>query len=199
MYEPPHPTCNNDAMKASGIVLAGGRGSRAGGVDKGLLPWRDTTRVEAILLDLQPQVDDILISANRNISRYRGLGFAVVEDQLPDFQGPLAGIAACLSRCRHPLVIVVPCDSPQLPPDLVARLLEPLEDGGVDLSFACDGTRGQYLFTAMRQKCLPSLLECLADGERSVRDWHRHLQCKVVDFSDRAAYFKNLNDAPSRT
>jgi molybdopterin-guanine dinucleotide biosynthesis protein A len=185
-------------MKASGIVLAGGRGSRAGGVDKGLLPWRQSTRVEAVLLDLQPQVDDIIISANRNLGRYRELGFNVVEDQLPDFQGPLAGIAACLAQCRHSLVIVVPCDSPRLPRDLVARLLAPLEDEEVDLSFASDGVRGQYLFTAIRKKCRPSLLECLADGERSVRDWQRRLQCKVVDFSDQAGYFQNLNEAPSR-
>ncbi len=185
-------------MKASGIVLAGGRGSRAGGVDKGLLPWQQSTRVEAVLLDLQPQVDDIIISANRNLGRYRQLGFTVVEDQLPDYQGPLAGIAACLPQCRQPLVIVVPCDSPRLPRDLVRRLLAPLEDEGVDLSFASDGARGQYLFTAIRKQCRPSLLECLAAGERSVRDWHRRLRCKVVDFSDRAAYFKNLNDASPR-
>jgi molybdopterin-guanine dinucleotide biosynthesis protein A len=184
-------------MKVSGIILAGGRGSRAGGVDKGLLPWQQSTRVEAVLQGLRPQVDDIIISANRNLERYRELGFTVVEDQLPDYQGPLAGIAACLPECRHPLVIVVPCDSPQLPQDLAARLLAPLEDEGVDLSFASDGVRGQYLFTAIRKKCRPSLLECLAAGERSVRNWHRRLQCKVVDFSDRAAFFKNLNEATS--
>ena len=198
MYEAGYPSCNNDAMEASGIILAGGRGSRAGGVDKGLLPWHQSTRVEAVLQGLQPQVDDIIISANRNLYRYRELGFTVVEDQLPDYQGPLAGIAACLVHCRHPLVIVVPCDSPRLPLDLAARLLAPLEDEEVDLSFATDGVREQYLFTAIRQRCQSSLLACLADGERSVREWHRRLQCKVVDFSDRADYFKNLNESLSR-
>jgi molybdenum cofactor guanylyltransferase len=197
LYEAAHPSCNNDDMEASGIILAGGRGSRAGGVDKGLLPWRQATRVEAVLEGLQPQVDDIIISANRNLHRYRELGYTVVEDKLPDYQGPLAGIAACLAQCRHPLVIVVPCDSPRLPQDLAARLLAPFEDEGIDLSFASDGVRGQYLFTAIRQTCRPSLLECLADGERSVRAWHRRLHCKVVDFSDRADFFKNLNDATS--
>jgi molybdenum cofactor guanylyltransferase len=185
-------------MNVSGIVLSGGRGNRAGGADKGLLPWQHSTRIESILQDLQTQVDDIVISANRNLGRYQALGFQVTEDTLPGFQGPLAGIAATLPLCRHPIAIIVPCDSPQLPPDLATRLLAALEDEEIDLSYANDGSRDQYLFMAVRKRCLPGLLECLQDEERAVRGWHRRLHTQCVDFSDQPERFKNLNDASSQ-
>ena len=185
-------------MNVSGIVLSGGRGSRAAGADKGLLPWRQGTRIESILQLLQPQVDDILISANRNLARYGELGFAIVEDTLPNFQGPLAGIAACLPRCRHSLAVIVPCDSPHIPTDLVSRLSHAMEDESIDLCYANDGTRDQYLFTAVRNRCLPGLLECLGEGQRAVKQWHRRLNCHAVDFSDQPEGFRNLNDASTQ-
>jgi molybdenum cofactor guanylyltransferase len=181
-------------MKASGIILSGGLGRRVNGADKGLLTWRDRTLVEAVIGCLQSQVMDIVISANRNLDHYQSLGHVVVSDTLDDFQGPLAGVLAALPVCELDTAIVVPCDSPQLPRQLAQRLLQPLHDDTVDLSYAHDGERAQYLLTAVRVRCLSSLRDYLAEGGRSVRGWHRQLNCAVVDFSDCRAQLLNLNE-----
>jgi len=181
-------------MKASGIILSGGLGRRVNGADKGLLVWRDCTLIEAAIDCLQPQVVDIVINANRNLDRYQRLGFPVVSDTLDDFQGPLAGVLAALPHCTQQTVVVIPCDSPQLPRQLVRRLLQPLQDDAVDLSYAHDGERAQYLLTAIRARCLPSLQGYLAEGGRSVRGWHSQLNCAVVDFSDCREQLLNLNE-----
>lgn len=181
------------AMKCVGIILAGGRGSRVGGADKGLLPWRDATRIESVISSLSPQCDSLLISCNRNIDRYSSLGHPLVRDQLSGFQGPLAGIAAALETAQSDFAVVVPCDCPEPATDLVQRLLRALENHDAELSYAHDGERAQYLFTAMRGHCLDSLRSYLATGQRSVKGWHRNLDCVAVDFSDRAESFANLN------
>jgi molybdopterin-guanine dinucleotide biosynthesis protein A len=182
------------AMKSVGIILAGGQGTRVGGADKGLLPWRDgSSRIESIISTLGPQVDSLLISCNRNIDRYAALGYPLVQDQLPGFQGPLAGIAAALEITRCELAVVVPCDCPEPADDLARRLFNPLESGAAELSYAHDGCREQYLFTAMRWHCLESLRDYLVTGRRSVKGWQRTLNCVAVDFSDRAESFANFN------
>jgi molybdenum cofactor guanylyltransferase len=180
-------------MKSVGIILAGGRGTRAGGADKGLLPWGDTSRIEAVVAAMEPQVDSLLISCNRNLGRYGLLGLPLVQDQLSEFQGPLAGIAAALESAQGEFAVVVPCDCPDPPPDLALRLLAALESPELDLSYAHDGKREQYLFTALRWHCLKSLLRYLATGQRSVKGWHRTLKWVEVDFSDRAERFSNIN------
>ncbi|MCZ6829903.1 MAG: molybdenum cofactor guanylyltransferase [Gammaproteobacteria bacterium] len=181
------------AMKTVGIILSGGQGTRVDGADKGLLPWRKTTRIESVISALRPQVDCLLISCNRNIDRYSTLGYPLVQDQLPGFQGPLAGIAAALERTECDVAVVVPCDCPEPAADLAMRLVDALESHGAQLSYAHDGNRNQYLFTAMRVACLESLHDYLATGQRSVQGWHRVLDCIAVDFSDRAADFSNFN------
>lgn len=181
-------------MKASGIILAGGLGRRVKGADKGLLPWRQSTLIEAAITALHAQVEDIVINANRNLSRYRRLGHLVVSDTLDDYQGPLAGILAALPECQQQVAIIIPCDSPQLPTDFAHRLLLPLQVEAVDLSFVTDGCREQYLHTAVKLRCLGSLQSYLQEGGRSVRGWHKHLQCQAVDFSDCPDAFLNLNE-----
>ena len=109
-------------MNVSGIVLAGGLGRRMGGVDKGLQPLRGKAMVEHVLARLAPQVDDIVINANQNLERYAAFGHRVVSDRVGGFAGPLAGLHAGLEAIAHPLAVTVPCDSPFLPADLVARL-----------------------------------------------------------------------------
>jgi molybdenum cofactor guanylyltransferase len=183
-------------MKTSGIILSGGQGRRVNGADKGLLPWRQHTLIEAAISRLQPQVDDIVISANRNLARYRSLGYTVVSDTMEDFQGPLAGILAAMHKCGHEVAIIIPCDSPLLPIDLAERLLEPLRAEAMDLSYVNDGHREQYLLAAVKLRCLNSLQDYLLQGGRSVRGWHKHLQCQAVDFSDCGNAFLNLNEYP---
>jgi molybdenum cofactor guanylyltransferase len=180
-------------MMVSAIVLCGGRGLRAGGVDKGLLPWGQSTLVKTVLERLAPQVDDIVISANRNIDQYGSLGYPVVSDQLIDYQGPLAGIAAAMEKCQHSIIIVAPCDMPKLPGDLVERLLPPLEQQRASVSFAHDGEREQYLLAAIRADSAADLRQYLQEGGRSVRGWYARLANCAVDFSDSRAAFANLN------
>lgn len=191
MYVSLHGACNNCYMACSAIVLCGGRGSRAGGKDKGLLPWGNSSLVEEVLARVAGQVDDIVISANRNRDRYEALGYPVIDDVLPDYQGPLAGLQAALGSCRHPTVFVTACDTPRLPEDVVARLLAPLEH--CDISFAWDGEREHYLVAALHRRLASSLSSYLAAGNRSVRGWYDTLRCERVDFSDTPDAFLNIN------
>ncbi|MEP5763058.1 MAG: molybdenum cofactor guanylyltransferase MobA [Halieaceae bacterium] len=180
-------------MNCSGIILCGGRGSRMGGVDKGLVSIDGKPLAERVALRFAPQVQQVLISANRNASEYRRLGYEVIADSMADFQGPLAGIAACLPHCDQELVAVVSCDTPALPLDLVSRLGQALADPEVDLSFAHDGQRSQYLCTLMRRSLLARLNRYLSEGGRAVRNWHSQLNVTAVDFSDQFDAFANLN------
>ena len=178
-------------MKTSGIILCGGRGRRLGGVDKGWLEYRGRPLVEQALGRIKGQVDDIVISANRNLDRYRALGYTVVSDEIEDYQGPLAGIAAALPHCHHDTVIVVACDMPLLPDDLTARLTAALASHSA--CFAWDGKREQYLASAFGTQAANHLKDYLARGERSVQGWFAELDCVRVDFSDCPERFHNIN------
>ncbi|MDH4189882.1 MAG: molybdenum cofactor guanylyltransferase, partial [Betaproteobacteria bacterium] len=123
----------------TGIVLAGGQGRRMGGVDKGLQPLRGKPLVQWVIERLAPQVDEILVNANQNVEAYAGFGHPVVADDLGDFAGPLAGLHAGLKAARHALAVTVPCDSPFLPLDLVARLRDALGKHRADLAVAKTG------------------------------------------------------------
>ena len=181
-------------MKSSAIILSGGRGRRAGGADKGLLPWREHTRIEAVIATIVPQVDEILISANRNLEHYRQFGFAVISDELEGFQGPLAGLSSVLPRCLGETVFVVPCDTPMLPADLCSRLSAPLHKAALDLCLVNDGDYLQYLLLALKPRCLQTLRDYLDEGGRSVRGWLPRLRYESVYFSDQPAAFANLNE-----
>ena len=179
-------------MKTTGLILAGGRGSRVGGADKGLLNWEGGTLVDAVLARFAPQVDQVLISCNRNLEQYAQRA-ATVSDELADFQGPLAGLCAALPQCKTELIITVPCDCPNLPLNLVSRLIQQLHSGNYELCYAHDGEREQYLFSALHKGCEQRLRDYLAGGGRSVRGWHETLRVVQEDFSDVGAHFRNLN------
>ncbi len=195
LYEPRDPACNNAFMPCSGIVLCGGRGSRVGGADKGLLEYGEQTLVQQVLSRVAPQVDDIVISANRNLARYAGLGHPIIEDGLVDYQGPLAGVSACLPHCRHERVLVVPCDMPELPANLAQGLLAQLD--GKDICYAWDGRRDQYLVAAWHRALAPDLASYLERGGRSVHGWYAGLNVARIDFSGSAGSFANLNTLPA--
>jgi molybdopterin-guanine dinucleotide biosynthesis protein A len=175
----------------SAIVLAGGRATRLGGVDKALLPLAGRPLLAHVLARLQPQVDDVVINYNRDPAVLAGFGHAVVADASADYSGPLAGIAAALPRCRHELVLVVPCDAPFLPRDLQSRLAGALAPG-IDLVMAHDGIRLQPLFLLLRRTLLDSLLASLAAGDRKVERWCLAQHAATVRFDDPRA-FTNLN------
>lgn len=186
----------------TGLILAGGAGLRVGGADKGLLPWRDEPMATQVARRLRPQVSRLLISCNRNREFYATLAEAIVADCRRDFQGPLAGLEAAIPHVTGGYLVIVPCDHPLLPLDLVERLLEPLlshAGSAVDISYAHDGERDQYLCAAIRASVLSSLPPFLDAGHRAVRHWYALHHVAVVDFSTQADCFANYNQLDQPT
>jgi molybdenum cofactor guanylyltransferase len=179
------------AERVAGIVLAGGRGSRMGGVDKGLIDYRGRPLIEWALAAIAPQVEQIVISANRNLDAYAGYGHRVVPDTLPDYAGPLAGILAAMQAVAADWLVVVPCDTPHLPANLAARLLEAARCKNVPLAIAADEVRTHHTCFIVRADEHDSLAGFLARGERAVRYWQAGLPSATVLFD--AARFANFN------
>jgi molybdenum cofactor guanylyltransferase len=175
----------------SGIVLAGGLGRRMGGVDKGLQPLHGRPMIAHVLERLAPQVDEIVINANQNLERYGAFGHRVVKDEISGFAGPLAGLHAGLAAISHPLAVTVPCDSPFLPSDLVARLARAL--GSNDLAVAKTGDQPHPVFALVRRTVAPNLQTFLAGGGRKIDAWYASLKVVEVNFDDEADAFRNVN------
>jgi molybdopterin-guanine dinucleotide biosynthesis protein A len=192
--------------KITGIILAGGRGRRMGGVDKGLTPLRGRPMTAWVLERFAPQVDEVLINANQNLEQYRALGCRVIPDEITGFAGPLAGLQRGLAEASHPLVATVPCDSPFLPPDLVARLRGALEERRADLAVARTFEQPHPVFCLCRRGLLPHLEQFLRGGGRKIDAWYASLKVVEVNFDDEAEAFSNINtpeelasfDAPRR-
>jgi molybdenum cofactor guanylyltransferase len=178
-------------VSITGIVLAGGKGSRMGGVDKGLQPLRGKPMVEWVLARFAPQVDEIVINANQNLATYEKYGHRVVSDAIGGFAGPLAGLHAGLNAARHPLVVTVPCDSPFLPTDLVHRLGVSLKSN--DLAVAKTGAQPHPVFALMKREVRESLEAFLASGGRKIDAWYAALKVVEVSFDDEADAFRNIN------
>lgn len=177
----------------SAILLAGGAGLRMGGEDKGLLKLKDKTLAQWVLARIAPQVDEILISANRNLDTYRSFGYPVVPDKTEGFAGPLAGIARGLLDAKHELILSAPCDTPFLPDDLVARLLAALNADNNDLVVPAIAGAGQHAICLMRRQVGANLAAYLAQGGHKVQEWQAGLRCAQADFTDVAPFFVNLN------
>ena len=179
----------------TGVILAGGQGRRMGSVDKGLQNLNGQPLVQWVLDRLAPQVDSVLINANQNLARYGEFGCEVVADRIPDFAGPLAGLQAALARATSVLLVTVPCDSPFLPADLVARLHAALDARNAEIAVARTGDRMHHAFCLMRCELLPRLDTFLAAGDRKVALWHASLRVADVVFDDEAEAFRNINTA----
>lgn len=173
------------------VVLAGGLGRRMGGVDKGLIEYQGRPLVEWALVALAPQVDQLVISANRNLDTYAAYGHRVLSDTLPDFPGPLAGVLTALDVVQDDWLLVVPCDTPHLPPDLAARLLDAAQHQNVPLAVAADATRIHHSCFIVRTDQRDNLAAFLARGERAVRHWQAGLASTTVLFD--SACFANFN------
>ncbi|BCM25922.1 molybdenum cofactor guanylyltransferase MobA [Methyloradius palustris] len=180
-------------MSITGIVLAGGKGSRMDGVDKGLVNFNGKPMVEHVLERLAPQVDQILISANREIAQYEALGYPVIQDDIAGFAGPLAGLQKGLQVAESAYVLTVPCDSPLLPPNLASRLMNSLIKHDADLAVVKTGSQTQPVFCLYRTSVLPSLEQYLESGGRKVEDWQNSLEAVSVSFTDNAKAFSNIN------
>ncbi len=180
-------------VSVTGVVLAGGQGSRMGGVDKGLQPFGGATMVEHVLERLRPQVDEVLVNANRNPEVYAAFGHRVVSDEIEGFAGPLAGFERGLAHASGELVVTVPCDSPFLPRDLVARLRAGLEREGAQVAVAKAAGQAHPVFCLMRRGVHGSLRDFLASGQRKIDRWYESLPMVEVPFDDEAEAFLNIN------
>jgi molybdopterin-guanine dinucleotide biosynthesis protein A len=177
----------------TGLILAGGRGSRMGGVDKGLQSHRGTTLVQHTLERLRPQVGSVMINANRNLDVYATLGAPVRPDALADFPGPLAGMLAGLEHCDTAWLATVPCDTPDFPVDLVARLAHALVEADADIAMAATREEGvervQPVFCLLKATLRASLTAFLRSGQRKVDRWTAQHRCVQVVFDDAEAFF----------
>jgi len=182
-------------LSITGIVLAGGQGRRMGSVDKGLAPLLGRPMVAHVIERLAPQVDEILINANRNMSQYMALGHAVIPDAIGGFAGPLAGLHVGLTHAANPLVATVPCDSPFLPRDLIARLSAAIQDHAADIAVARTFDQPHPVFALVRREVLPHLTQFLQDGGRKIDAWYATLKATEVAFDDQAEAFRNINTA----
>lgn len=189
-----------DASHITGVILAGGRGSRMGGVDKGLQPYRGVPLALHTLMRLAPQVGEVMINANRNLAAYESFGVPVWPDADADFAGPLSGFLVGLERAETPYVVTVPCDTPDFPDDLVARLAQALESEDAEIAMvrAPDSEdpqgapRPQPVFCLLRTTLLESLVKFTHDGGRKIDRWTAQHRCAMVDFAEPAA-FSNAN------
>lgn len=186
------------AATVTGVVLAGGRATRMGGDDKGLIELAGRPMIEHVLRALAPQVSALIINANRNRERYAAFGYPVVADDMEGFQGPLAGMCAALAAADTELVLFVPCDSPLLPQDLVPRLVRARAEQDCDIAVAFGAGRLQPVFALVPTALASSLREYLARGGRKIDRWYAEHRCAHADFSDVPDTFINVNTPDER-
>ena len=189
----------------TGLILAGGRGSRMGGVDKGLQNFNGIPLALHTLMRLGPQVESVMINANRNLSAYESFGSAVWPDASADFAGPLSGFLVGLERAETPYVLTVPCDTPRLPLDLAERLSEALvrEDADIAMAAAPETdehghaeVRTQPVFCLIKIELSESLVKFTHSGGRKIDAWTAQHKTVVVPFNaegDDPLAFANVN------
>ncbi len=175
------------------LILAGGRGTRMGGSDKGLLAWGGVPLIECVLAGVAPLVDRVLISANRNLDRYRAYGLPVLPDADDTYSGPLAGIARGLDACTTPWLWTLPCDVPQVHGELLARLIGACTTTGRSAAMPHDAQHPHATFALLGTAVGADLQAFLATGRRKARDWLAALPAAAVDCSDHAEWFVNIN------
>lgn len=177
----------------SAVVLAGGRARRMGGTDKGLIPFMGKPLVAQICTALQPQVAELMINANRNLPEYQQLGYSVIQDELDEYQGPLAGMHAALCIATHAWLLTVPCDAPFVADDYAEKMLTTAHAEKVQLAVAHDGNRLQPVYSLIHRDLVTSLNQFLESGERKIDRWFQQHTFATVDFSEQARMFTNIN------
>ena len=198
----PHAISSQDI---TGIILAGGRANRMGGVDKGLQNFNGMALALHSLMRLSPQVSEVLINANRNLSAYESFGASVWPDASADFAGPLSGFLVGLERCETPYLLTVPCDTPRFPLDLANRLAEALQANDAEIAMAAGFEtdtlgnrliRTQPVFCLLRCELLESLVQFTHNGGRKIDAWTAQHRTTVVNFdqpTDDVYAFANAN------
>lgn len=186
-------------MPISAIILAGGRASRMGGIDKGLVQLQQKPLITHVLARLMPQADGIMINANREIAQYQALGYPVLQDNqaelksLNEFSGPLVGIYLGLKHAQHDYLLTAPCDAPLLPLNLAQNLMAALIANNADIAVAKSDGHTHPVFCLCKESTYPSLDHYLQQGGRKVSTWQKSLNYIEVDFNHDANAFVNLN------
>ena len=182
----------------TGVILAGGRARRMGGTDKGLVEVAGKPLVAHVVERLKPQVADVIINANRNLSTYKLWADTVVEDVVGDYAGPLAGMASGLKFAHTELALTVPCDSPLVTSELASRMWAQLKSAKADIAVASDGNRVHPVFVLLKTQLYDSIIAFLSADQRKIDLWFEQHALTVVDFSDQAESFSNINTVEER-
>lgn len=183
-------------MEVTAVILAGGRGSRMGGLDKGLVHYQDQRLIDWAIHAIRPQVDQLMINANRHMTTYQALGYPVICDATDQFDGPLAGMQAALLHAKTDWVLTLPCDAPHLPSDLCHRLTTAATGNAVQMAIAQSPSGPHPVFCLMHQSVRANLDAFLLSGQRKVRAWQAQQAHVWVAFDDDHA-FTNINHLPS--
>lgn len=186
-----------ERSEIAGVVLAGGRARRMGGIDKGLVEICGKPMCELVIELLAPQVGKVLVNANRNLGEYARFGATVVEDYFSGFLGPLAGVASAMRAAQTPWVITVPCDGPFLNDDYVRRMCEQVSPR-TKVVVARDSERLQPTYMLARTSTVNDLNAFLASGERKIDKWFVKHSYATCDFSDSPQCFVNINSEEER-
>ncbi len=182
----------------TGVILAGGRAQRMGGIDKGLILLNGKPMIEHVIAALRPEIDNLLINANRNLEQYAAFGYPVIPDIMDGYLGPLAGIASGMRAASTRYIVIAPCDSPLIAGNLVRRLYETLTREGADISVAHDGERMHPVFALIQRNLLPNLLDFLNAGQRKIDRWYAQHRLAVAYFRDQPEAFRNVNSPEER-
>jgi len=180
------------------VILAGGKGRRMDGKDKGLVELANRPLIEYVIDAIKPQVETIILNANRNQEQYSQYGYPVISDALLDYQGPLAGFISALKSSTTSHIVTLPCDGPFLPKDLVERLILALTDSEAEIAVAHDGDRMQPVYSLIPTTLINSLSSFLDTGERKIDLWYKQHWVALADFSDCPETFRNINTAEQR-
>ncbi|MCU7811497.1 MAG: molybdenum cofactor guanylyltransferase [Candidatus Thiodiazotropha sp. (ex Notomyrtea botanica)] len=180
------------------VILAGGRGSRMGGLDKGLVELNGKPLIEHVIAAILDQVGTVVINANRNRDQYTSFNYPVIADSMDDYQGPLAGFLAAMEIVTTSYMVTVPCDGPMLSDDLVERLVSALERDQADIAVVHDGERMQPVYALIPIRLRDSLQAYLDGGDRKIDLWYAKHHVALADFSDLPSTFVNVNTPEER-
>jgi len=184
--------------EVTAVILAGGRGRRMGGMDKGLVDLEKRPLIAHVLNAIVPQAGSVLINANRNAEKYREFGYRIVSDTLDDYQGPLAGFASAMAVASTPYIVTLPCDGPLVPTDYVQRMINALEMSENEIAVAHDGDRMQPVYALLPVGLMSDLEAFLAEGDRKIDLWYSRRHVALADFSDCPEAFRNINTPGER-
>ena len=177
--------------KLTGAILAGGKGRRMGGIDKGLITLAGQYLYEKTLVRLKPQVDHIIINANRNIERYEKSGYPVISDKFGYYDGPLAGMITCMEKSKTEWLLFVPCDTPMIPINLAKHLWD--EHGNKTIAYACDAFRAHPTLCLINKSQIEPLTQYILNGNRKILLFFQQQKAQAVHFYNEKNAFDNLN------